>query len=261
MKKQSGERKINSETQSQRDATSVVKKTNNKPSPPLGDLGARQIELKTKVKHNQNIKLKVCGMRENENILELAKLLPDYMGFIFYGSSKRYAGEQLDAEVLASLPASIIKTGVFVNENTEIIKATAHRYGLKAVQLHGEETPAVCAELKAFGLQVIKVVHVAAEVGWKSLECYESVCDYFLFDTADASWGGTGRMFDWNILKNYPSSKPFFLSGGIGIEQLPIPEFVLEKSLWAIDVNSRFEINPGLKDIERIKRFKEELNA
>lgn len=200
-------------------------------------------------------------MRESDNILELAKLLPDYMGFIFYGPSKRYAGEVLEAKVLASLPVSIIKTGVFVNEGAEEIKRIAKRFGLTAVQLHGEETPALCAELRAFGLQVIKVVHVGSAVGWGVLADYEEVCDYFLFDTADASWGGTGRLFDWNLLKDYPSSKPFFLSGGIGLEQLPIPEFVLDKPLWAIDVNSRFEISPGLKDIQRVKEFKEKLNA
>ncbi len=198
-------------------------------------------------------------MRESDNILELAKLLPDYMGFIFYGPSKRYAGELLDAKVLASLPASIIKTGVFVNESAEEIKRITQHYDLKALQLHGEETPALCAELKSIGLQVIKVVHVGSAVGWKELERYEEVCDYFLFDTADASWGGTGRLFDWNILKDYPSNKPFFLSGGIGLEQLPIPDFVLEKPLYAIDVNSRFEISPGLKDIERIKEFQKKL--
>jgi phosphoribosylanthranilate isomerase len=209
----------------------------------------------------RNIKLTVCGMRESENILELAKLLPDYMGFIFYGPSKRYAGELLDAKVLASLPESIIKTGVFVNESVEEIVEITKRYGLSAVQLHGEEPAAACAELKASGLQVIKVVHVGTAVGWRSLERYETVSDYFLFDTADASWGGTGRLFDWNILKDYPSDKPFFLSGGIGIEQLPIPDVVLEKPLWAIDVNSRFEISPGLKDVERIKEFKKKLNA
>ena len=199
-------------------------------------------------------------MRESENILELAELLPDYMGFIFYSPSKRYAGERLEAKVLASLPSSIIKTGVFVNESAEEIKNITQHYGLTAVQLHGEETPALCAELKAFGLQVIKVVHVGSAVGWKVLESYEEVCDYFLFDTADASWGGTGRLFDWNILKDYPSDKPFFLSGGIGIEQLPIPDFVLGKPFYAIDVNSRFEISPGLKDIEKIKEFKKRLN-
>jgi len=199
-------------------------------------------------------------MRESKNILDLAELLPDYMGFIFYGPSKRYAGETLDANVLKSLPSSIIKTGVFVNETAEEIVKITQYYDLKAVQLHGEESPALCAALKASGLQVIKVVHVGSSVGWKALDSYEEVCDYFLFDTADAAWGGTGRMFDWNILKDYPSDKPFFLSGGIGIEQLPIPEFVMDKPLWAIDVNSRFEIKPGLKDIERIKEFQKKLN-
>jgi phosphoribosylanthranilate isomerase len=213
------------------------------------------------MKIDKTIKLKVCGMRESNNILQLAALLPDYMGFIFYGPSKRYAGEILDSTVLSTLPASIIKTGVFVNELAEEIKKITKHYGLTAVQLHGEESPNVCAELRMSGLQVIKVLHVSSDMGWRSLEQYEDVCDYFLFDTADASWGGTGRLFDWTILKDYPSDKPFFLSGGIGIEQLPIPGFVKEKPLWAIDVNSRFESSPGVKDIERIRAFKEKLNA
>ncbi|MDB5271699.1 MAG: trpF [Chitinophagaceae bacterium] len=199
-------------------------------------------------------------MRESNNILQLTELLPDYMGFIFYGASKRYAGTLLDEKGLNALPESIIKTGVFVNESVEEIKRIANTYHLKAVQLHGNESPEVCAELRATGLQVIKVLHVDQTLGWKSLKAYEAVCDYFLFDTADASWGGTGRTFDWNILKDYPSDKPFFLSGGIGLEQLPIPEFILQKPLWAIDINSRFEISPGLKDIEKIKEFQKKLN-
>jgi phosphoribosylanthranilate isomerase len=213
------------------------------------------------VRNNKEIKLKVCGMREGENILALAKLLPDYMGFIFYGPSKRYAAEMLDKKVLATLPSSIVKTGVFVNETLEEIKKITQAYGLTAVQLHGHETPQLCTALRLAGLQVIKVVHVEASTGWESLAAYELVCDYFLFDTADASWGGTGRTFDWNILKDYPSEKPFFLSGGIGIEQLPLPEVVLQKPLWALDINSRFETSPGLKDIESIKAFKEKLTT
>lgn len=200
-------------------------------------------------------------MREKENILALAKLLPDYMGFIFYGPSKRYAAQLLSKEVLDTLPAGIVKTGVFVNENEQEILNTVLRFGLTAVQLHGNESPELCEKLRQKGLQVIKVLHVDKSIGWRSLQPYENVCDYFLFDTADAAWGGTGRTFDWSILKDYPSQKPFFLSGGIGLEQLPIPDFVLEKPIWAVDVNSRFETEPGLKDIERIKLFKEKLNA
>ncbi|HSZ71087.1 MAG TPA: phosphoribosylanthranilate isomerase [Cytophagaceae bacterium] len=216
---------------------------------------------------NKNLKLKVCGMRESENILALAKLLPDYMGFIFYGPSKRYAGDLLNKDTLKTLPESIVKTGVFVNEGVEGIEKICLTYGLKAVQLHGNETPEECAILQASGLQVIKVLHVdkAMQIDEMlkrtTLDRYEKVCDYFLFDTADMAWGGTGRTFDWNILKDYSSQKPFFLSGGIGLEQLPIPGFVLEKPIWGIDINSRFEISPGLKDIERIKLFKEKLNA
>ena len=135
-------------------------------------------------------------MRESSNILQLAELLPDYMGFIFYGSSKRYAGELLDEKVLNKLPESIIKTGVFVNESVEEIRNISNRYHLKAVQLHGNELPEECAELRTVGLKVIKVLHVDQSMGWKSLAPYEAVCDYFLFDTADASWGGTGRTFD-----------------------------------------------------------------
>jgi phosphoribosylanthranilate isomerase len=189
----------------------------------------------------REIKLKVCGMREKENILALAKLLPDYMGFIFYGPSKRYAAQLLSKEVLDTLPAGIVKTGVFVNENEQEILNTVLRFGLTAVQLHGNESPELCEKLRQKGLQVIKVLHVDKSIGWRSLQPYENVCDYFLFDTADAAWGGTGRTFDWSILKDYPSQKPFFLSGGIGLEQLPIPDFVLEKPIWAVDVNSRFE--------------------
>jgi len=208
---------------------------------------------------NRSIKLKVCGMRERENILQVAALSPDYMGFIFYKPSKRYAGEVLDKKTLDALPKSIIKTGVFVNEGyKEIIRLTKY-FGLNAVQLHGKETPALCMQLKNEGLQVIKVLHVGKDIDAQGLKSYEDSCDYFLFDTADASWGGTGRAFDWTLLDAYNSSKPFFLSGGIDVDHLPLPESVLAKPLWALDVNSRFEISLGLKDVEKIKAFKTKL--
>ncbi len=199
-------------------------------------------------------------MRERENILEVAALLPDYMGFIFYKPSKRYAGEVLDKNTLDALPKSIIKTGVFVNEvYEEIIKITKH-FGLNAVQLHGKETPTLCMQLKKEGLEVIKVLHVGKDIDAQELNAYEDSCDYFLFDTADASWGGTGRAFDWALLDAYSSTKPFFLSGGIDLEHLPLPASVLSKPLWALDINSRFEISPGLKDVEKIRAFKAKMN-
>jgi phosphoribosylanthranilate isomerase len=209
---------------------------------------------------NSNIKLKVCGMRESENIRQVAALLPDYMGFIFYKPSKRYAGDVLDKSVLDSIPASIIKTAVFVNETyDEIMRITGH-YGLTAVQLHGTETPDLCERIKKQGLQVIKVIHVGQTIDEEELNRYEEHCDYFLFDTADAAWGGTGRAFDWTVLDTYHSPKAFFLSGGIDVDHLPLPARVVAKPLWALDINSRFEISPGLKDVEKIKRFKEKIN-
>ena len=198
-------------------------------------------------------------MRDSENILQVAALLPDYMGFIFYKPSKRYAGEVLDKQVLASLPKSIVKTGVFVNEGFEEINRITKHFGLLAVQLHGKETPELCKQLKAEGLQIIKVLHVNKEINNEELELYKNSCDFFLFDTADASWGGTGRSFDWNSLEKYTLSKPFFLSGGLDVEHLPLPESIRSKPLWALDINSRFEISPGLKDVEKIKKFKNTL--
>ena len=209
--------------------------------------------------NSSKIKLKVCGMRDNENILQVAALLPDYMGFIFYKPSKRYAGEVLDKEVLASLPKSIVKTGVFVNEGFEEIRRITKHFGLSAVQLHGKETPELCNQLTAEGLQVIKVLHVDKEINKQELELYKNSCDFFLFDTADASWGGTGRVFDWTTLEKYTFPKPFFLSGGLDVEHLPLPENMHSKPLWALDINSRFEISPGLKDVEKIKKFKNTL--
>ncbi len=211
-------------------------------------------------KANKTIRLKVCGMRESENIRQVASLVPDYMGFIFYKPSKRYAGEVLDKVVLDSLSKSIVKTGVFVNEGYDEIVRITTQFGLTAVQLHGKETPALCQQLQHKGLQVIKVLHVGNEIETEELKRYEDSCDYFLFDTADVAWGGTGRWFDWTLLDNYYSSKPFFLSGGIDLEHLPLPANILDKPIWALDINSRFEVSPGLKDVEKIKAFKEKMN-
>jgi phosphoribosylanthranilate isomerase len=208
---------------------------------------------------NKTIKLKVCGMRESENIRQVAALLPDYMGFIFYKPSKRYAGDVLDKAVLDSMPASIIKTGVFVNETYDEVMRISTHFGLRAVQLHGKERPALCQQLQQKGLHVMKVLHVEKEIDTEVLKTYEDCCDYFLFDTADAAWGGTGRTFDWKVLDTYSAAKPFFLSGGIDIDHLPLPAGVLAKPLWALDINSKFELRPGLKDVEKIKAFKEKM--
>jgi phosphoribosylanthranilate isomerase len=202
------------------------------------------------------MKLKICGMKYPDNILEVGSLLPDYMGFIFWEKSARY----FDG-ILPNLPRSIKKTGVFVNASQEDIVSKVNQYDLQAVQLHGHESVAFCQELKktlAKSIEIIKVFSVDSTFDFDELKPFETVCDYFLFDTKGKLPGGNGTTFDWKVLEKYPSTKPFFLSGGIGIKEMDAANEILKTNLpvYAIDVNSKFEIEPGLKDIERLKDLK-----
>lgn len=212
------------------------------------------------------MKLKVCGMKHSENIIEVSKLKPDYMGFIFYDKSPRnFKGE------ISELPAAIKKVGVFVNSSIANVIEKVNEYNLQAVQLHGEETPEFCRSVKFHPrlkqrailesqLIVIKVFSIKNNFNFELLKPYEEICDYFLFDTKGKNPGGNGYTFDWNVLKNYPSTKPYFLSGGIGLEEIEKLElfFKSDASTFckAIDVNSKFEVKAGLKDIEILKKFK-----
>jgi phosphoribosylanthranilate isomerase len=198
----------------------------------------------------KKMKLKICGMKYPDNILEVGSLLPDYMGFIFWQKSARY----FDG-VMPNLPKSIKKTGVFVNESIAVIVTKTAKYDLQAVQLHGHESVEFCSELKTkFGaaIEIIKVFSADENFDFSVLKPYESVCDYFLFDTKGKLPGGNGTTFDWKILDNYPSTKPFFLSGGIGIDELDSIKEISKTNLplYAIDINSKFEIEPGLKNIQ-----------
>jgi len=194
-------------------------------------------------------------MKYPDNMLQVGSLLPDYMGFIFWPKSARY----FDGE-MPDLPKSIKKTGVFVNESIQGIEAKVIKYDLQAIQLHGQESLAFCSEIKTkFGtsIEIIKVFSADENFDFSVLKPYESVCDYFLFDTKGKLPGGNGTTFDWKILENYPSTKPFFLSGGIGIEEIKkivetLHGNVSTKKLpiYAIDVNSKFEIEPGLKNVQ-----------
>jgi phosphoribosylanthranilate isomerase len=202
------------------------------------------------------MKLKICGMKYPDNILEVGALLPDYMGFIFWEKSSRY----FDG-VIPDLPKSIKKVGVFVNETAEIILAKAIKYDLQAVQLHGHESVEFCLNLKNeldSKIEIIKVFSVDDDFDFEVLKPFETVCDYFLFDTKGKLPGGNGTTFDWKVLKNYPSSKPFFLSGGIGIEEIDFIEEILKTKLpiHALDLNSKFEREPGLKDKTILKKFR-----
>ncbi len=189
-------------------------------------------------------------MKYTDNILEVGSLLPDYMGFIFWEKSARY----FDG-IIPSLPKSIKKTGVFVNENKEEILKKITKHDLQAIQLHGQESVEFCKDLKSkieSDIEIIKVFSVNEAFDFEVLKPFETVSDYFLFDTKGKLPGGNGTTFDWKVLENYPSSKPFFLSGGIGIEEMEQVKQVLKSNLpiYAIDINSKFEIEPGLKNVQ-----------
>jgi phosphoribosylanthranilate isomerase len=205
--------------------------------------------------------IKICGMKYPDNILEVGTLLPDYMGFIFWEKSARY----FDG-VIPELPKSIKKVGVFVNESTKVILAKAQKYNLQAIQLHGHESVEFCQDLKnkiENSVEIIKVFSVDDNFDFEVLKPFETVCDYFLFDTKGKLPGGNGTTFDWKVLEMYPSNKPFFLSGGIGIEEMEAVKEIAKTNLplYAIDVNSKFEIEPGLKNTEKLNSFKDNLKT
>ncbi len=207
------------------------------------------------------MKVKVCGMKYSDNIREVAALQPDYLGFIFYGKSKRNFDN-----LIPNVDLNIKKTAVFVNASLDFIQNKATHYNFKAIQLHGEESIAFCQSLKETfknKVEVFKVFSVGETFDFSILKGYEPYCDFFLFDTKGKEKGGNGVTFNWEVLKKYPSEKPFILSGGIGIEEIDkVKELKAylkregkEAFLHAVDVNSRFEIEPALKSVEKLKQF------
>lgn len=191
---------------------------------------------------------------------EIAALKPDFFGLIFYPKSQRFVSIER-AEKLPEFE-SIRRVGVFVNETRENILQTAERAKLAFVQLHGDETPEFCASLKKENLRVIKVFKVDENFDGRILKNFESVCDYFLFDTKTANHGGSGKRFDWEILKTLEIKKPFFLGGGIGAENFTEAITACrDLPLFAIDINSRAEISPGIKSVEVVRGILEKLTA
>jgi phosphoribosylanthranilate isomerase len=229
------------------------------------------------------MKLKVCGMKYVENIQQVGALRPDYLGFIFYEKSKRnFEG------IIPELPSSIKKTGVFVNEILAIVISMVEEYRLAAIQLHGDESVEYILELKAqlaerkalfieenkqitkkknqhfiadSTIEIIKVFGIKDTFDFDILKPYVSVVDYFLFDTKGKERGGNGTKFDWTVLEKYPFKKPFFLSGGVGLEDVVEVKRIIHSDLpvYALDVNSKFESAPGVKKIEQLKEFKKSL--
>ncbi len=203
------------------------------------------------------LKLKVCGMGRAENVAGLIELKPDFIGFIFYKKSPRYM-EDLDENLLSRIPISIRKVGVYVNEKIETILKISEKYGLEYAQLHGDEDLDFCRKLKEKGIKVIKVFRVMESIPI-SIKKYADVVDYFLFDTKTPKYGGSGRHFDWGILKAYNLETPYLLSGGIKLEDIEEIKRLELKGLAGVDVNSKFEIEPGLKDLKMIGELKKQL--
>jgi len=216
------------------------------------------------------LSLKVCGMQQAGNMIQVSELQPDYMGFIFYDKSPRY----FDGE-LPGIAPEIKKTGVFVNAEIGEIKEKFLKYRLNAIQLHGEESAGFAKDLKRELQQlentpeIIKVFSVGDDFDFQEIKHFEGIVDYFLFDTKGALRGGNGTEFDWQILKEYPSNTPFFLSGGIGPEHgkaiAELKSHFYKKGkpglLYAVDVNSKFELKPGLKKLKELKDFKTQINS
>ncbi len=201
------------------------------------------------------IKVKVCGMRQSSNIGELVKLTPDFIGFIFYSKSKRFIGEIIPNEIQLLIPDLIRKVGVFVDEPFESLIEKFYQSNLNMVQFHGIESPDYCKRVKELNIPVIKAFSITPDFDFLTVNPYNEFCDYFLFDTATELRGGSGLKFDWDILNQYTGSQPFFLSGGIQLTDLGEIGNLLHDKLYAVDVNSGFEIEPGLKDISKLAPF------
>lgn len=178
-------------------------------------------------------------------------LQPDYIGFICYPGSKRFI-DKLDANWVNELKG-VKKTGVFVDAAIHEVKTAIRLYDFQAVQLHGTETPTYCAEIMDYGVETIKVFGIDDRFDWTLLQMYETVADYYLFDTKSTQHGGTGKRFNWKLLEGYTGDKPFFLSGGISAESISDALQLNDTRLYALDLNSRFETAPGVKDIALLR--------
>lgn len=197
------------------------------------------------------MKIKVCGLRDAENIGLVAALKPDYMGFIFYKNSPRFVNEPKGA-ILKGIPAGIGKTAVFVNETAENIDKLLSEYGFDFVQLHGEESPRFCELLKP-KVKVIKAFGINPGFDFEQLKDYVNKVDYFLFDTKTDIYGGSGKTFNWSALNEYKLDVPFFLSGGISKDNISEIENIRHPMLYGVDLNSKFESSPGIKNIEQLE--------
>lgn len=203
------------------------------------------------------MKIKICGLKYPENILDISNLKPDYLGFIFYDKSKRYVLADNDvafSNFMFNNEFRLQKVGVFVNEDQKNVIRLATMFDIQILQLHGDESPAYCEELQLLGFEVIKAFGIDEQFDFSSLDEYENTCSYFLFDTKTSSYGGAGIHFDWNLLKQYHLNKPIFLSGGLELNDIPtIHDLLNDIPIHALDFNSKLEIDFGLKDVGKCR--------
>ncbi|MDR0428294.1 MAG: phosphoribosylanthranilate isomerase [Dysgonamonadaceae bacterium] len=200
------------------------------------------------------MKIKVCGMKYPDNIKEVNQLPIDMMGFVFYDKSPRYI-DNLSPDVMKTINPEIRRTGVFVDASIEKIQEAVYRYSLDIVQLHGNESPEFCQSLKQNDIKLIKAFSIEVPEDFNPTKLYENQIDYFLFDTKTAQYGGSGRKFDWEILSFYQGNIPFILSGGINESDTDRIKNIKHPAFAGIDLNSRFELSPGLKDIKKLNKF------
>jgi phosphoribosylanthranilate isomerase len=196
--------------------------------------------------------IKVCGMREEENIRDLILIKPSLIGLILFPGSSRFVKDPQKLADIFSEERSFQLVGVFVNEQKSRILELHKLLNFDLIQLHGQESPSFCEDLKSMGLKIIKVFGIDCEEDFSRTAPYANSSDFFLFDTLTSTHGGSGRKFDWSLLDSYKGKVPFFLSGGIGPEDKP----AIDHPCFAgIDLNSRFEVSPGLKDIDLLSRY------
>jgi phosphoribosylanthranilate isomerase len=206
------------------------------------------------------MRIKVCGMTNTEQVMQLDALGVEFAGFIFYPKSPRYVFRHMPRPEIKKIKGQHInKVGVFVNAPVEELLQAVDNCGLHLVQLHGDETPKYCEKVADY-VGVIKAFRLREDdqVLWK-IKDYQEIADMFLFDTDGTGYGGTGKKFNWSMLKGININKPFFLSGGIGpddVEELTgFAKDPVAKDLFSIDVNSKFETIPGLKDMQAVEKF------
>ena len=203
------------------------------------------------------MKVKVCGMTKVDQLKELEAMGIDFAGLIFHKPSPRYVLNGIaGASLLKKENLSIKKVGVFVNESIDTVLDTAKEWELDMVQLHGDESPEFCKKIKSV-IKTVKAFRVGDSINISDIDAYNDVVDHFLFDTLGERYGGTGKQFDWNLLTSLQIDSPFFLSGGIGSDDVgKINEFrTRTSSLYALDLNSKFELAPGIKDINNLIQF------